>query len=164
VHSTSQAETNWIPTLQVQQTKKRELSVKLVFCLPEITLNSNSLKVAPPLFSSKGFVFGKEKMTESSLNFYTIFNPSKMKNKKGEELSDIQEQILFYHASSSGHPLEKQVKNIGLAQTLQSFAHYFDTGVKGESAEAESSLVWKTGKGKSALFRAEGDYWILMVI
>ena len=93
-----------------------------------------------------------------------------MKNKKGEDLSDMQEQILYYHGYGSGHSAEKQAKIIGLAQTLQSFTNFFNNnGESSGSSELEvvsepSSLVWKTSKGKSTLLRAEGDYWMLMVI
>lgn len=125
---------------------------------------------------------------ECEIDILTVFNPNDMKDCHGSDVSDLQDQILFYYPPNQ--TLSNQIVNIGLAQTLDAFTNQFkenpsssfglgenklDTNAPTTTAIASSyrtesmkckskdPLIWKCAKSKSILINLEGDYWILMV-
>lgn len=81
-----------------------------------------------------------------------IYNQSDL-SKKAETNAELRKQILYYYPLKTS--LEDQLLEIGLAQTLQQF-----TSNRGTAP----FIIWAGEKTKSILYRAEGEYFILLVL
>lgn len=124
---------------------------------------------------------------DDEIQFLSLFNPTFMKDPHGQEMSDIQDQILFHYPPNQS--LNSQMVQIGLAQTLHAFTLQFQSNNSIDDHQLGNSLqssafpqqepplrsrrsskvqernhvIWKCSKTKSMLFRMEGNYWMLLV-